>query len=63
MPTELALREAASPPVPSLPSYMGDYVKQSPDLMAGIRRGVAAFKRGEVTPWEEVKRELGLGQG
>jgi len=61
MPTDLAYREAAPnlPPTPA--ALMVNYVKQSPDLMAGIRRGVTAMKAGRVKAWKEVKRELGLG--
>lgn len=60
MPTDLALREAAAPPPASFPDYMAMWVKQSPDLMAGIKRGVAAFRQGNVRPWKDVKRDLGL---
>lgn len=28
--------------------------------MAGIRRGVLALREDRVTPWQEVKQELGL---
>ena len=30
------------------------------NFMIGIREGVAAYKRGEITPWAEVRKELGL---
>ena len=32
------------------------------EFIAGIRRGVAAFREGKVAPWEEVERELGISQ-
>ncbi len=34
------------------------WVKAQPEMMAGIREGVAAMKEGRVRPWEEVEREL-----
>ena len=27
-----------------------------------IKRGVKALKQGRITPWEEVEKELGLGE-
>ena len=35
-------------------------VRADPDFMAGVRSGVEAYKRGDVTPWSEVKKELGI---
>ena len=31
-----------------------------PNFIDGVRRGVAALNEGKITPWEEVKREMGL---
>ena len=61
MPTMLAFREAAAPMPMTFPEHVVKYVKESPDIMDGIRRGVADLNEGKVTPWEDVKRELGLG--
>lgn len=30
------------------------------ELMASFRQGVQDIEKGRVTPWEEVKKELGL---
>lgn len=31
-------------------------------FMAGVRRGLEAYRRGDLKPWSEVKKELGLGE-
>ncbi len=36
-------------------------VKGTPDLMSGIRRGLADRKAGRVRPWKEIRQELKLG--
>jgi len=61
MPTLLAYEKTAAPTAASLRECIAAYVQETPDLIHGIRRGVAAFREGKVTPWEEVKRELGVG--
>ena len=40
--------------------FVAQFSKSSPEIMDGIRRGIAAVKAGKVQSWEEVKRELGL---
>lgn len=35
-------------------------LKQDPEFMAGVRRGILAFKQGRMIPWTQVKKELGL---
>jgi len=43
------------------PSYVAQYLKDSPDFLDGIGRGVAAYREGKFRPWEDIKRELGIG--
>lgn len=31
-----------------------------PKFMAELREGVRAVKEGRITPWEDVKKELGI---
>lgn len=45
----------------SFHDYLAEYIKADTDFMDGIRRGVADCKEGRVTPWVEVKKELGIG--
>ena len=33
---------------------------RSPEVLAGIRAGVAAVHAGQFRPWEEVASELGI---
>ena len=61
MPTVLAFREAATGTAMPFPEYVAKYVRESPDLMDGIKRGVAAVREGKITSWEDARRELGLG--
>lgn len=35
-------------------------IQQDGELMASFHRGIQDVKEGKVTPWEEVKKELGL---
>jgi hypothetical protein len=35
-------------------------VLNDPEFMAGIKRGLEDRRRGDVTPWSEVKKELGI---
>lgn len=37
-------------------------VRNDPVFMAGIREGLKAQAEGRVTPWSEVKKELGIKQ-
>ncbi len=30
------------------------------DFMAGVRRGLEARRKGDVVPWEQVAKELGI---
>lgn len=30
------------------------------EILKGIKEGIKAMKEGRVTPWEDVKKELGL---
>lgn len=45
----------------SFPNYVAEYVTASAEFLDGIRRGLADLRRGDITPWEDVKQELGLG--
>ena len=54
-------REAAATMPMLSPEYMTKYVKESPDLMDAIKRGVADVRAGRITSWEDARRELGLG--
>jgi antitoxin YefM len=35
-------------------------IMSDPEMMAAFRQGVKEMAEGKVTPWEQVKRELGL---
>jgi PHD/YefM family antitoxin component YafN of YafNO toxin-antitoxin module len=35
-------------------------ILQDDELMASFRQGLQDIEKGKVTPWEEVKKELGL---
>lgn len=61
MPTVLAFREAAATMPMLSPEYIVKYVKESPDLMDAIKRGVADVREGKIISWEDARRELGLG--
>ena len=41
--------------------YVARYLTASAGFVGGIRRGLADLRRGDITPWEDVKQELGLG--
>ena len=42
------------------PDYAGRYAIAAAAFLDGIQRGLADLRRGDITPWEEVKEELGL---
>jgi hypothetical protein len=35
-------------------------LRRNKRFMAGVRRGIEAYHRGDVRPWSEVKKELDL---
>ena len=41
--------------------YIARYLRDDEEFMAGVRRGLAAYREGKFRPWSEIKRELGLG--
>ncbi len=46
---------------PLLSGGIPEWVSSNPSIMAGIRAGLADLADGRVRPWEEVRKELGLG--
>lgn len=61
MPGTLVLDPADDRTRLPFPEYVAAYVKSSSDLLSAIGEGLADYKAGRVRPWEEIKRELGLG--
>ena len=41
--------------------YLADYIRADKDFMDGIRRGIADCIEGRLSPWSDVKKELGIG--
>ena len=35
-------------------------IRHDKRFMAGVRRGLESYHRGDVKPWSEVKKDLGL---
>ncbi len=58
MPSVEALRERVITPFSEI---LVRYAKGSPDILNGIRRGVAEMRDGKSRPWADIKRELRLG--
>ena len=42
------------------PDYAGRYAIAAAAFLDAISCGLADLRRGAITPWEDVKRELGL---
>jgi hypothetical protein len=40
--------------------YVAAYVMASAEFAEGIQHGLADLRRGNITSWEDVKRELGI---
>ncbi len=57
MPSLEALEERAAP----FSEVVARYVKASPDMLDGIRRGVAEVREGKTRLWKDIRRELRLG--
>ena len=35
-------------------------LRNDPEFMAGVKRGLEAYRRGDMIPWSQVKAELGI---
>ncbi len=58
MPSLEALQERAAEPFSEL---LVKYAKASPNIVDGIRRGVAELRAGKTRAWSDIKREAGIG--
>lgn len=41
---------------------MAEWAKAHPEIVAGLREGLKDYREGRMRPWEDVKKELGLGE-
>ena len=60
MSSAMLLEETERTTSMSFPHYVAEYVTASAEFVDGIRRGLADLRRGDIAPWEDIKRELGL---
>ncbi len=61
MPSSLILEQTEDRTRVPFPEYVAYYVKASVDFVEGIGRGLAAYRAGRIRPWDDIKRDLGLG--
>ena len=38
-----------------------EWLKKDPEFMASLKRGIEDLKAGRMVPWEQVRKELGIG--
>lgn len=41
---------------------IAELMKADPEFMAGVLRGLKDLREGRVLPWEDVRKEWGLGE-